>query len=174
MATYEKAIPHILKWESGYVNDPDDMGGETYRGITRKNFPKWSGWAFIDEEKKKGEIEEKTIFQEIETKVHAFYKVEFWNKIYCDMMKDERVALFMFDWFVNSGYHAVRGAQRVLNITVDGVMGNGTLRAINNAPDSLFEALKQERINFLKGIVAKRPSQEKFLKGWLNRVNYYK
>lgn len=37
MANY-KAISKVLKHEGGYVNDPDDKNGETYKGISRKNW----------------------------------------------------------------------------------------------------------------------------------------
>lgn len=173
MAIYDKAIPHILKWEGGYVNDPDDRGGETYRGISRVNFPRWTGWAFIDEIKVNAPIAKGEIYPELEEKVKAFYKVEKWNKIYGDNIKDERVALFLFDWFVHSGYHAIKGVQRSTNTTEDGVMGNKTLAAINNADNKLFDRLKAERLKFLNNIVASRPSQAKYLKGWVNRVNSY-
>jgi lysozyme family protein len=38
--------------EGGYVNDPDDKGGETYRGIARKKHPSWRGWYKVDDVKK--------------------------------------------------------------------------------------------------------------------------
>lgn len=34
MANVEKLAPLILKWEGGFVNDPDDLGGATNRGVT--------------------------------------------------------------------------------------------------------------------------------------------
>jgi lysozyme family protein len=36
---FDKAIEIILKHEGGYVNDPDDPGGETKFGITKRNYP---------------------------------------------------------------------------------------------------------------------------------------
>ena len=38
MADFNKAIAIILKHEGGYVNDPDDPGGETNMGITKRDF----------------------------------------------------------------------------------------------------------------------------------------
>lgn len=32
MADYRKLKPFILKWEGGYVNDKDDLGGATNKG----------------------------------------------------------------------------------------------------------------------------------------------
>ena len=38
MADVTKLIPHILKWEGGFVNDPDDLGQETNKGVTYKTY----------------------------------------------------------------------------------------------------------------------------------------
>lgn len=35
MAKFEHALQLLLQHEGGYVNDPDDQGGETYKGIAR-------------------------------------------------------------------------------------------------------------------------------------------
>ncbi len=35
-----RAISFVLKWEGGYVNDPDDPGGETKYGISKRYHPK--------------------------------------------------------------------------------------------------------------------------------------
>lgn len=34
-----KSMIFILKWEGGYVNDPNDPGGETKYGISKRSFP---------------------------------------------------------------------------------------------------------------------------------------
>ena len=46
-----KLIDMVLKHEGGYANVSGDLGGETYRGISRKNFPSWNGWEIVDEKK---------------------------------------------------------------------------------------------------------------------------
>ena len=33
MAEVKKLVPFILKWEGGFVNDPDDLGGATNKGV---------------------------------------------------------------------------------------------------------------------------------------------
>jgi lysozyme family protein len=169
MALYEQAIPAILKWEGGYVNDPSDRGGETYRGISRKNHPRWTGWAIIDtypEEQKHHNRE----WPELEDKVKAFYRAEYWNKIMGGQIKDQKVAGFLLDWFVHSGYHAIKNLQRIIGQLDDGVMGIKTITAINKYDGDLFGKLKEARIKFVHNIAKTRPSQPKFLKGWLNRI----
>ena len=35
---FEKCLKQVLKWEGGYVNDPDDNGGATNMGITQYTY----------------------------------------------------------------------------------------------------------------------------------------
>lgn len=39
MSKFQEAIPFILKWEGGYINDKSDPGGETNYGITKSSYP---------------------------------------------------------------------------------------------------------------------------------------
>lgn len=48
MAYFGDAFKKLSIKEGGYVNDKDDAGGETYRGISRKYNPTWQGWTMID------------------------------------------------------------------------------------------------------------------------------
>ena len=48
MANFDIEFDKLIFTEGGYVNDPDDAGGETYLGISRKHNPKWDGWKKID------------------------------------------------------------------------------------------------------------------------------
>jgi len=37
--SFYKSLEFVLKWEGGYVNDPDDPGGETKWGISKRYHP---------------------------------------------------------------------------------------------------------------------------------------
>ncbi len=52
MAIFDAAFEKTAAIEGGYVFDPDDAGGETYKGISRRFNPSWGGWDKIDEVKK--------------------------------------------------------------------------------------------------------------------------
>ena len=43
MANFDEAFALTMKSEGGYANNPNDTGGETYKGVSRKNHPKWNG-----------------------------------------------------------------------------------------------------------------------------------
>ena len=56
-------------------------------------------------------------------------------------------------------------------MVADGVIGPRTMAAINgaNAKD-LVAKFSDARADFYQGIVARKPDQARFIKGWLNRV----
>ena len=39
MKDFDKALKFVLKWEGGYSNDPNDPGGETKYGISKRSYP---------------------------------------------------------------------------------------------------------------------------------------
>lgn len=173
MADFELAIPTILNNEGGFVNDPNDKGGFTYRGITRKNFQNWNGWNIIDNipDLKNGQIIQNA---DLEQLVKAFYKTNFWDKFKGDFIDNQTIAVFTFDWFVNAGSPAIKHLQECAGVNNDGIIGTGSITAINAADQSeLLAKLKQARISFYNAIVANNPTQERFLNGWLNRVNSF-
>ena len=47
MAEFKKAYDKTMGHEGGYVHDPDDAGGETYKGISRRYHPGWEGWKVV-------------------------------------------------------------------------------------------------------------------------------
>ena len=98
MANYKEAISKVLKHEGGYVNDPDDKGGETYKGISRKNWKVWSGWKIIDNSKSLANFPKclyvNTLLNEY---VVDFYKRNFWEPIGGDSIKDQSIANILMD-----------------------------------------------------------------------------
>ena len=48
MAKFSISLQKTLAHEGFYSNDPDDLGKETYKGISRIFHPKWNGWTIID------------------------------------------------------------------------------------------------------------------------------
>lgn len=175
MANFALFIPKLLKREGGYVNDPQDRGGETYRGIARKSNPSWSGWSIIDAKKKQSEIKKGTIFPELENNVIAFYKKNYWDKVSGDKIANQAIAENIADWFVNGSF-SWKKIQRAINnlgqnIEVDGIVGPQTLNALNKVDQiKLFDAILELRRDLYTEIVQKDATQQRFYQGWLNRL----
>ncbi len=133
MANYKKAIIKTLGYEGGYVNDPDDNGGETFKGISRKFHPAWGGWVLIDDLKKKpGFPKGITINPMLNGLVQVFYKVEFWNKVGGDGLNSQEIANLLVDSAVNEGIvPAIKRAQGIAGIPQTGKVSEDLITKIN-------------------------------------------
>jgi len=176
MANFKIAYDKTADFEGGYVNDPDDNGGETYKGIARNFWEKWQGWVIVDKYKQVahnraelGKILDGNA--ELQSFVEAFYKKNFWDEVRGDDITDQEVANNIYDFAVNSGVgRASRYAQRVVGAVEDGDIGNNSIKAINAYDAEMFvHAFKKAREGFYRKIVDNNPSQAKFLYGWLSR-----
>lgn len=161
MADFKTALKKVLKWEGGFVDDPDDMGGRTNKGITQKTYNLYY----------EGDVKYIT-----DEQVETIYRVGFWKRIKGDDIQSQKVAELLFDYAVNSGVvTASKKIQALVGVVQDGKIGSITVEAINKKnPDTLFNELYDVRVAYYKAIVARRPNQQKFLKGWLRRLKSYK
>lgn len=166
MANVEKLVPFILKWEGGFVNDPDDLGGATNRGVTLATYMQYcrkKGYPVPTVERLKNLSERE--WAEI-------LKTMYWDRWKADKIVNQSVANIMVDWVWASGVHGVKRPQKILGVSIDGIVGNQTLAAVN-AKDAkeLFYAIKADRIRFIDEICKARPANEKYRRGWMNRIN---
>ena len=95
MAEFIKAYKKLEVAEGGYVNDKDDAGMETYKGVSRKANPNWIGWIILDDLKKHhpktfAAIAKKT--PQLEKAVQDLYKKNYWNCFNLDNFKSKEVA----------------------------------------------------------------------------------
>ncbi|BDD08545.1 hypothetical protein FUAX_09770 [Fulvitalea axinellae] len=181
--SFDRAHEIAMKHEGFYANNPNDKGGETYRGIARNYHPGWEGWALVDAEKRRLGVSSLKTNQRInsptlDSLVKAFYRVKFWRRGWFDKFADSSLAIQAYDFYINAGGNAVKVLQRVLNdsfgfsLAVDGAMGRNTVNAVNSVPGSeLFEAFKQGRIAYYKRIA--KGSNAGFLPGWLKRASMF-
>ena len=127
MADFEKAYQRTMGTEGGYANNPRDTGGETYKGISRDNWPRWSGWPIVDGVKNNllrqplyGSPIYKNWVRELnrqlagspllQQSVMSFYRSNFWGVL--GDITYQRVAEEVFDKRVNCGDVACRWIQR--------------------------------------------------------------
>ena len=104
MADFKTALWITGRNEGGWVNDETDRGGETYCGISRRNFPKWSGWQTLDDTS----FREGLVLPELDGEVTDFYKANFWDVLDLDNMPDQDLANQVYDMAVNSGVGEAR------------------------------------------------------------------
>lgn len=124
MAKFDIEFDKVIIAEGGYVNDPDDNGGETYLGISRKFNPKWGGWAIIDKEKKKGLkgiTSRLKANHELTDKAKLLYKENYWDILELDDIPNQKIAHQLFDTCVNCGAKvAIDIAQQVTGMSKTG------------------------------------------------------
>lgn len=162
MADLDKITTFILKWEGGFVNDPYDQGGATNKGVTLGTFR-----AVYGLDKTEADLKRMGNAQWLH-----IIRSRYWNAMKGDNIASQKIAAIVLDWFWASGYAGLKGTQTVLGVTPDGVFGSRTLEALNGADeDYLFERIFQARVAFIERICRARPENERFRKGWLNRLN---
>jgi lysozyme family protein len=191
MDLFDRAMSQVKKFEGGYVNNPADRGKETFRGVSRKSWPDWAGWPFIDAAKgewanlpAKGKpkladfINSKfrgsAVMDDLET---AFYRDNFWDEFAPCL--SGRILWKVFDTGINNGIPATRKLlQKALNmaplnskLAVDGVIGPKTRAAASRVPqDALLTNFCRAQADRYRAIVKDKPDQKQFLNGWLNRA----
>lgn len=133
MANYRESILDILLTEGGYANDPDDLGGETYRGISRKFWPNWKGWVIIDARKEDPNfpriLENSQLLMDA---VIEFYDINFWDKIGGDKISNQSIADLLVDSAVNEGIvPAVKRAQGIVGLPQTGKVTDELIQKLN-------------------------------------------
>lgn len=158
---WDHSFELVLKSEGGYVNDNADHGGETNLGVTRAAWGDFKGRAIHD-----GEMRALT-----KDMVQPFYKWRYWDKCRCDELPGG-LDYAVFDFAVNAGpARAVKYLQRAVGVADDGMIGPATMAAVAKAnPQQALAQFSEAKAKFYRGLVERDPSQGKFIKGWLARV----
>lgn len=146
---FDLAFDRLMGHEGGYVNDPEDPGGETNWGISKRTYPQ------VD------------IAQLTRENAKVIYKKDFWDRVRADQLYDG-VAFQTFDFAVNSGIEtAVRYLQRALGVADDGYWGPVTKRAATASSESdQIMRLCALRLKFMTRLSI----WPKYSRGWSNRI----
>ena len=168
MADVRKLVPFILKWEGGFVNDPDDLGGATNMGVT---IGAWKSCGYDKDGDGDIDVDDLHLLTR-EDVVNRVLKPHYWDRWKADLIQDQSVANILVDWVWASGAHGIKIPQRLLGVTVDGIVGPKTIAAVNaKNPRELFDMIKIARFDFIEDICLQRPTNNKFKRGWMNRIN---
>ena len=185
MANIEKFIPILYRWETGitmkpgetiesaferakkvgFANDPDDTGGATMVGVTigtYRSYCRYKGWR-------------NPTVQDLKNIPYKVWRdivyTMFWNKWKADTIENQKVANMVVDWVWHSGAGTIKKVQSLLGVTADGIVGPKTIAKLNATPD-IVDKVYAARKAYFDNIVKNNPSQKKWLKGWMNRLNY--
>lgn len=152
---FSKCLDVILKNEGGYVNHPEDPGGETNLGVTRATWEQWVGRMVLD-----GEMKQLT-----KSDVSPLYHKNYWLRAQCDKLADG-LDLAVFDWQVNSGSRSSKGLQGLVNAKKDGVIGPKTLAEVaKHNPRDLIQGMHDVRQDYYESL----RTFKTFGRGWTNR-----
>jgi lysozyme family protein len=172
-ADYRKFVPFILRWEGGEVNDKNDRGGHTNKGITRTTFNALS-------KKVLGKEPNLDNFKNLSRAEAILIIRYFWNRATLNnQIKSQAVAEAITSWMWGSGNYGIKEWQRMLrdrfgkkDIVVDGAVGKQTINYTNSIPEKqlMAQAILAREQTFRK-LVKNDPSQARFIKGWLNRLS---
>ncbi|MCF8019834.1 MAG: hypothetical protein K9L62_10525 [Vallitaleaceae bacterium] len=179
MADFNEAFNKTMGYEGYYSFDPNDAGGETYRGIARRYNPHWEGWNLIDDDKP--DINH----DELDSYVRKFYEERYWDVNLLDEFP-QIIANEIFDTGVNMGVgRAAKFLQESLNylnrngslfadLVVDGNIGPVTMSAISKIPygdmNILLKMLDVCQGRHYMEYMKKSPIQEKYARGWFQRI----
>lgn len=172
------------KWEGGESDHPDDGGGLTKYGVSLKFLGGLSGTqSNRDVLERMGirlPITRQVIYDLTRDQAASLFRWQFWDKLRLGLIP-LRPAVVLYDAAVNSGpAQSVKLAQRGYNrcvaygqpLVVDGIMGPATRAAMQLADtDKCLSAMLDAREKFFQTIVDNNPSQQVFLRGWINRVD---
>ena len=159
MADFNLAVAITLQHEGGYVNNPNDSGGETKYGITHADMPG-------------ADIAMLSVIE-----ATNYYREHYWKPLYAQIAS-QVVATKLFDMGVLFGIgEAAYLLQRALNFAPSfwtKVFDAQSLLATNAMEGTSANFLEQYRTHLRAhalNIANATPTNREFLKGWLNRIN---
>lgn len=180
-ATTQRYIEEIVKVEGGYVDDPNDSGGETNFGIT---VAVARAFGYVN-----------SMRDMTQAQAMQIYKARYWDPLRLDevVVLSPKLAHELLDTGVNTGVsQAGIFLQRALNVlnkqgglyqdvTADGRVGPMTLAALReylqkrskqNGEAILLRAMNSLQGAFYIELAERRQKDEDFVFGWLtNRVS---
>lgn len=147
--SFDTAFDRLMGAEGGYSNDPNDPGGETNWGISKRSYPN---------------VDIKNLTRD---GAKVIYRRDFWDRIEADKLSDP-VVMQVFDFGVNAGIEtAVRKLQAAVGVADDGWWGTESQKAAAQLSESdlimRFTAQKLRYYTKLKNWASAG-------KSWINRT----
>lgn len=146
---FDDAFVTLIGHEGGYVNHPNDPGGETNFGISKRSYP--------------GEdIKNMTL-----ARAKEIYRRDFWGPAGCDAVPGP-IKLDLFDMAVNSGVRqAIKTLQKAAKADQDGILGPKTLMAVQSMNQwHLISRFNGFRLDYMASL----SNWPTFGRGWARRI----
>ena len=159
---YQNCLDIILHHDGGYVNHPEDPGGMTNLGVTKRVYEDWVGYA----------VSEHTMQNLTKEDVAPIYEKNYWGRLKCDDIPSG-LDLCVFDFGVNAGTgRSAKYLQRMIGTVADGGIGPNTLRALDEyvSLHGLNETIENYQANRQR-YYEKLKTFKTFGRGWTRRVN---
>lgn len=155
---FKICLTKTLEFEGGKDDDPYDPGGRTAYGIIQTEYDKY---------RKAIGLPQQDVWKISNYEIESIYYEGYWTPLKCDELPTG-TDFVMFDYAVNSGLsRAIKHAQSVLYLKVDGILGPKTLAALKNAdPIDFIDKLDDKRLSFLQGLSL----WKRYGRGWGSRV----
>jgi len=160
--SFDNCLQIILHHEGGFAAHPKDPGGVTMLGVTKRVWEEWTGKPATV-----GDMRALT-----PEKVGPLYKARYWDAVKAGSLP-AGLALCVFDFAVNAGVsRAGRYLQRLVGASQDGIVGRGTLQAVqafvtaHGVPEAI-RRYQQMRRDYYRQL----PTFKTFGRGWLRRVD---
>ena len=153
---YQECLDLVLKSEGGWVNNPNDPGGETNLGVTKRVWEEYVGHPV--ESLKKLTKED----------VAPLYEQKYWRPCYGEVLP-RGLDFLCFSFGVNAGCgRSVKLLQQSLGLVSDGVIGPRVMQKLreSNIADVIkgFSESRREYYRALKQFPV-------FGKGWISRTD---
>lgn len=164
---FDSVIGYSFDFEGGYTNRKEDR--ETNYGITEPFLENYK-YALA------GGVS-KPVSELTKDDARLLYKAQ-WDRYRLGYIRDKEVALLLNDYMINS--NAKKVAERVqdilnsngANLKVDGLFGEQTLSAIDNADKGwLVEQILMDRLKRYQFTLDREPYKKIFIPGWIGRLN---
>jgi lysozyme family protein len=146
---FDAAFDILIGHEGGYVNHPDDPGGETKFGISKRAYPELNIAALTLEEAK------------------SIYREDYWDRVRADDLPLE-LRFPLFDGAVNAGVaQSIKWLQRAVGVRGDGVIGPITMVAVKSIGSHKTAAnFLGQRLKHMTGL----KHWDQFGRGWARRI----
>lgn len=170
MANFESVVQWLLYQEDSHMHpgaivNLGDGAGLTRLGITQKSYGTQVPVDFFTTMN----------FHDAVLTAKTVYQKFYWNIFNGDQINADEIAAVIISFAVNKSIPtAVRTIQNALGLEpADGILGSHTLSEINSKdPGMLARLYRADWINYYQQIAAINPKDQKFLQGWINRVNF--